>query len=71
MNYDSSPGFRNQYPNMSTLIEGVRAGTHTVSLIVYKTNNPGEGGDVTYTTNIGHEPNTYKDYLTVEEWLKK
>jgi hypothetical protein len=53
---------------MSTIVENVSAGEHTISISVLKTNNPGEGGSVTYVTTIGHIPNTYEANLIVEKW---
>ena len=68
LDYDCCQGFRNQYPIMSAIVTGVESGEHTVSVAVSKTDNPGEGGSATYTTTIGHKPNTYKASLVVEEW---
>jgi hypothetical protein len=68
LNFDSVPGFRNQYPSIMTVPENLPKGQHTFSVRVYTTNNPGEGGNLTYTTNLGKTPNTYKAQLIVEEW---
>lgn len=68
LDYDCCVAFRNQYPFVSTVIEGVSAGEHIVSVAVYKSDNQGEGGQATYTTTIGNDPNTYDADLTVEEW---
>jgi hypothetical protein len=69
LNFDSVPGFRNQYPYIMTVPENLQKGPHTISVRVYTTANPGaEGGILTYTTTLGRTPNTYKAQLIVEEW---
>jgi hypothetical protein len=71
LNSDSGVAFRNQCPAISTLIKNLKAGRHTISVCISKSSNPGEGGSVTYLTNIGHIPNTYTANLTVEEWASE
>ncbi|MBU4231317.1 MAG: hypothetical protein L6277_13400 [Desulfobacterales bacterium] len=68
LNFDSVPGFRNQYPSIMTAPENLPKGQHTFSFNVYTTDNPGEGGILTYATTLGTTPNTYKAQLIVEEW---
>jgi hypothetical protein len=69
LNFDSVPGFRNQYPYIMTVPENLPKGPYTFSVRVYTTANPGaEGGILTYTTTLGSTPNTYKAQLIVEEW---
>jgi hypothetical protein len=69
LNFDSPPGFRNQYPFLMTVPENLNAGAYTISVRLYTTNNPGaEGGILTYTTTLGNTRNTYKAHLIVEEW---
>jgi hypothetical protein len=68
LNFDSVPGFRNQYPSIMTVPSNLAKGEHTFSVRVHTTANPGEGGILTYTTTLGRTPNTYKAQLIVEEW---
>jgi hypothetical protein len=70
LDYDCCQGFRNQYPTMSAIVTGITSGEHAVYVAVSKTANPGEGGRATYTTTIGHDPNTYKADLVIEEWSR-
>jgi hypothetical protein len=71
LSFDSVLGFRNTYPYIATVVNNAKKGEHTIAVTVEKTDNddPDEG-ILTYTTTIGASPNTYRAYLTVEEWPK-
>ena len=61
----SAPGFRNVYPEMSTIVENVGSGSHTIKVSVPKT---GDEGILTYTTNFV----PYTSYLVIEnpKWVQ-
>ncbi len=69
LDYSSSPGFRNRYPFVATILENIPSGKHDITVVIYKTNNPGEGGNVTYTTTSGKPVDTLKASLLIEEWM--
>ena len=61
----STPTFQNRYPSVSTVLTGLRAGVHTISVVMSKVT---DDGYLTYMTTAGHTPNTYRATLTVEDW---